>query len=172
MPETLRAIAPRAMHARGHRCRRRCVRGRGWEHVVRPVDRPDRTVSTALAVHVAVSRYDFQLIEFLRTAERLDQLRRKAATTVEQTELGARCRGRGRHLYRERGVDGEACRGPGRAEGVVTPTLDSSPADSALSWLSDLLPCCRRPVLDVTGATINDGDQRRRHRVQAGGRPR
>jgi hypothetical protein len=47
------------------------------------------TVSTALAVHVAASRYDFQLIEFLRTAERLDQLRRKAATTVDQTELGA-----------------------------------------------------------------------------------
>lgn len=28
------------------------------------------TISTAIAVHVAAGRYDFQLIEFLRTAER------------------------------------------------------------------------------------------------------
>ncbi len=47
------------------------------------------TVNTALAVHVAASRYDFQLIEFLRTAERLDQLRRTAAATTDPTELGA-----------------------------------------------------------------------------------
>lgn len=47
------------------------------------------TISTALAVHVAACRYDFQLIEFLRTAERLDQLQRKAATTTDSTELGA-----------------------------------------------------------------------------------
>ena len=32
------------------------------------------TIGTALATHVAASRYEFQLIEFLRTAERLDQL--------------------------------------------------------------------------------------------------
>lgn len=47
------------------------------------------TVSTALAVHVAAGRYDFQLIEFLRTAERLDQLRRKAVSTADLSELGA-----------------------------------------------------------------------------------
>jgi hypothetical protein len=47
------------------------------------------TISTALAVHVAADRYDFQLIEFLRTAERLDQLQRKAAATADSTELGA-----------------------------------------------------------------------------------
>lgn len=32
------------------------------------------TVGTALATHVAAARYDFQLIEFLRTAQRLNQL--------------------------------------------------------------------------------------------------
>lgn len=33
------------------------------------------TIGTALSVHVSATRYEFQLIEFLRTAERLRQLR-------------------------------------------------------------------------------------------------
>lgn len=45
------------------------------------------TVSTALAVHVSAGRYDFQLIEFLRTAERLRQLHRDA-TTDPTADLG------------------------------------------------------------------------------------
>ena len=37
------------------------------------------TLGTAVGVHVAATRYDYQLIEFLRTADRLDQLRSQAA---------------------------------------------------------------------------------------------
>jgi hypothetical protein len=37
------------------------------------------TVGTALATHVAAGRYEFQLIEFLRTAQRLNQLAAAAA---------------------------------------------------------------------------------------------
>jgi hypothetical protein len=46
------------------------------------------TVGTALATHVAASRYEFQLIEFLRTAERLRQLA-GAATTATPDALDA-----------------------------------------------------------------------------------
>jgi len=45
--------------------------------------------SACLARHVAADRYDFQLIEVLRPAERLAQLQRKAAATADSTELGA-----------------------------------------------------------------------------------
>jgi hypothetical protein len=38
------------------------------------------TIGTALATHVAANRYEFQLIEFLRTAERLDQLAAAASS--------------------------------------------------------------------------------------------
>jgi hypothetical protein len=38
------------------------------------------TVGTALATHVAAGRYEFQLIEFLRTAQRLNQLALAAAS--------------------------------------------------------------------------------------------
>jgi len=47
------------------------------------------TIGTALAVHVSSTRYEFQLIEFLRTAERLRQLKRKADAGVSVDELGA-----------------------------------------------------------------------------------
>jgi hypothetical protein len=40
------------------------------------------TVTAALAVHVAATRYDFQLIEFLRTADRLEHLHTQAATAA------------------------------------------------------------------------------------------
>ncbi len=46
------------------------------------------TVTAALAVHVAATRYDFQLIEFLRTADRLEQLHAQA-TTASPAELSA-----------------------------------------------------------------------------------
>jgi uncharacterized protein (DUF2062 family) len=47
------------------------------------------TVSTVVAVHVAATRYDFQLIEFLRTADRLDQLKSKAIAGGSADELEA-----------------------------------------------------------------------------------
>jgi hypothetical protein len=47
------------------------------------------TITTAVAVHVAAARYEFQLIEFLRTADRLDQLKGKAATADSAEELDA-----------------------------------------------------------------------------------
>jgi hypothetical protein len=47
------------------------------------------TVTTALAVHVAATRYEYQLIEFLRTADRLDQLRSTAASGASADELDA-----------------------------------------------------------------------------------
>jgi hypothetical protein len=46
------------------------------------------TVGTALATHVAAGRYEFQLIEFLRTAQRLDQLA-VAAGSADPDELAA-----------------------------------------------------------------------------------
>jgi hypothetical protein len=36
------------------------------------------TIATALTTHVAAGRYEFQLMELLRTAERLDQLAAEA----------------------------------------------------------------------------------------------
>ena len=42
------------------------------------------TVTAALAVHIAATRYEFQLIEFLRTADRLEQLRSQSATAVPE----------------------------------------------------------------------------------------
>lgn len=47
------------------------------------------TISTAVTVHVAAGRYEYQLIEFLRTADRLEQLRRKAAGGGSVDELDA-----------------------------------------------------------------------------------
>jgi hypothetical protein len=44
------------------------------------------TVGTALATHVAAGRYEFQLIEFLRTAQRLDQL---AAASADADDVAA-----------------------------------------------------------------------------------
>jgi hypothetical protein len=44
------------------------------------------TITTALAVHVAATRYEFQLIEFLRTADRLEQLRAKAAVAPAELD--------------------------------------------------------------------------------------
>ena len=45
------------------------------------------TIGTALATHVAAGRYEFQLIEFLRTAERLNQLDHAATTSSSPDEL-------------------------------------------------------------------------------------
>jgi SMODS and SLOG-associating 2TM effector domain 1/Protein of unknown function (DUF4231) len=45
------------------------------------------TITTAVAVHVAAARYEFQLIEFLRTADRLAQLKGRAATAESVDEL-------------------------------------------------------------------------------------
>lgn len=46
------------------------------------------TVTAAIAVHVAATRYEFQLIEFLRTADRLEQLQSEAAgASAEQLSL-------------------------------------------------------------------------------------
>lgn len=47
------------------------------------------TITAALAVHVAATRYEFQLIEFLRTADRLEQLRSAAAAGGSAAELDA-----------------------------------------------------------------------------------
>lgn len=47
------------------------------------------TAGTALAAHVSAGRYEFQLIEFLRTAERLRQLDRAAANTTDPDALAA-----------------------------------------------------------------------------------
>ncbi|WP_020386514.1 DUF4231 domain-containing protein [Kribbella catacumbae] len=38
------------------------------------------TITAAIAVHVAATRYEFQLIEFLRTADRLDQLQSESVS--------------------------------------------------------------------------------------------
>jgi len=46
------------------------------------------TISAALGVHVAATRYDYQLIEFSRTAELLRQLNSRATTPgLSQDEL-------------------------------------------------------------------------------------
>jgi hypothetical protein len=42
------------------------------------------TVGAAVAVHVASSRYDYQLLEFLRTANQLAQLRRQAGSAAPE----------------------------------------------------------------------------------------
>jgi hypothetical protein len=47
------------------------------------------TITAALAVHVAATRYEFQLIEFLRTADRLEQLKSAAVAGGSVTELDA-----------------------------------------------------------------------------------
>lgn len=47
------------------------------------------TVGTAVAVHVAATRYEYQLIEFLRTAARLAQLKRVADAGASSDELDA-----------------------------------------------------------------------------------
>lgn len=52
------------------------------------------TIGAGLAAHVAAARYEFQLVEFLRTAERLRQLRRAAerpgCTDAERDVLAVR----------------------------------------------------------------------------------
>lgn len=45
------------------------------------------TIGTALAVHVAAARYDYQLVEFLATANRLSRLRDDAAVATSAAEL-------------------------------------------------------------------------------------
>lgn len=45
------------------------------------------TISAAVAAHVGASRYEYQLIEYLRTAEELSQLRHDATTTTSPAEL-------------------------------------------------------------------------------------
>jgi hypothetical protein len=45
------------------------------------------TLGTALAVHVSASQYEFQIIEFLRTAEMLRRLLRDAGTATSDDEL-------------------------------------------------------------------------------------
>ena len=47
------------------------------------------TVGTALATHVAAGRYEFQLIEFLRTAQRLNQLAAAAGSAPIADDLAA-----------------------------------------------------------------------------------
>jgi hypothetical protein len=48
------------------------------------------TIGTAVAAHVAAAGYDYQRVEFLRTAERLRQLRRAAESAGRsETELSA-----------------------------------------------------------------------------------
>ncbi len=47
------------------------------------------TITTALAVHVAATRNEYQLIEFLRTADRLEQLRSAAHTADSAQQLDA-----------------------------------------------------------------------------------
>jgi len=47
------------------------------------------TVGTALAVHMAAARYDYQLLVFLRTADRLARLQDDAAVTDSAQDLDA-----------------------------------------------------------------------------------
>lgn len=47
------------------------------------------TVGTAVATHVAASRFEYQLIEYLRTAAELDRLRGRAEATSDPDELAA-----------------------------------------------------------------------------------
>ncbi|MFG3684382.1 DUF4231 domain-containing protein [Micromonospora chalcea] len=52
----------------------------GWIAVV-------TTVTAAVAAHVAAARYDYQLVEYLRTADELARLRRAASRTTSPAEL-------------------------------------------------------------------------------------
>jgi hypothetical protein len=45
------------------------------------------TISAVVAAHVAATRYEYQLIEYLRTADELSRLRRDAAATTSLAEL-------------------------------------------------------------------------------------
>lgn len=47
------------------------------------------TITAAVAVHVAAARHEYQLIEFLRTAGRLEQLQSKANDATDPAELDA-----------------------------------------------------------------------------------
>ena len=44
------------------------------------------TIGLAVAAHVAATRYEFQLIEFLRTATELRRLKRQADTAADDTQ--------------------------------------------------------------------------------------
>ncbi|WP_208898247.1 DUF4231 domain-containing protein [Streptomyces incarnatus] len=52
----------------------------GWIAVI-------TTIGTALAVHRAATRYEYQLIEYLRTADRLEQLQGRVAGTTSTKHL-------------------------------------------------------------------------------------
>ena len=45
------------------------------------------TISAAVAAHVGATRYEYQLIEYLRTADELSRLRRDATATTSPAEL-------------------------------------------------------------------------------------
>lgn len=45
------------------------------------------TISGAVAAHVGAARYEYQLIEYLRTADELSRLRRDAAASTSPTEV-------------------------------------------------------------------------------------
>lgn len=45
------------------------------------------TISASVAAHVGATRYEYQLIEYLRTADELTRLRRDAAATTSPAEL-------------------------------------------------------------------------------------
>lgn len=45
------------------------------------------TISASIAAHVGATRYEYQLIEYLRTADELSRLRRDAAVTTSPAEL-------------------------------------------------------------------------------------
>ena len=45
------------------------------------------TISAAVAAHVGATRYEYQLIEYLRTADELSRLRREAAATTSRADL-------------------------------------------------------------------------------------
>ncbi|MGH3779110.1 MAG: DUF4231 domain-containing protein [Pseudonocardiaceae bacterium] len=45
------------------------------------------TISASVAAHVGAARYEYQLIEYLRTADELSRLRRDAAATTSPAEL-------------------------------------------------------------------------------------
>lgn len=45
------------------------------------------TISGTVAAHVGAARYEYQLIEYLRTADELNRLRRDAAATTSSTEV-------------------------------------------------------------------------------------
>jgi hypothetical protein len=45
------------------------------------------TITAALAVHVAATRYEYQRMEYLRTADRLEQLKARAGSSTSPEEL-------------------------------------------------------------------------------------